>query len=574
MADIEPIDLRKGIDRRLTGLKAVRQPWDVDNREVANYTQRRHSRFIAQLGGRAVQTVQNGNYGGRGNNRLFNPKAVYAMRTLKNGMSSGMSSPSQPWFRLKASDPGLADVQSVKEWIDDTTERMYALLSGTKIYSAMQSGYGELGTFGVEAGLMIPHWRVGAACYGLTYGEYWLGQDDALDVDTLVRDASMTVGQVYQQFGQQGDANFSMAIRNLKSQGKTESIVPLMHIIEPNNERVFGKSDKTNKPFRSVYWEPHCEKQDATLSFGGFDEKPFWAARWEPQGMEVYAAGPGFDCLPDSRKLQLQELRLQQSMDFSVRPALEMDVANRNAQANLIPGGITFSAASDMGRTQPIWQIDVNAIPHIAQDITRTETSIETGSYSQLWMAFAGAQGSAYKNLEEVARIHEEQLAQLGSVVDKVQTEKLQVIVMQTFSIMSKAGLLRPVPDELHGQPIDIVFVSILSQAQKLMGLGSMERALGFVGNIAGVYPQILDVPDFDDMVRQYYDRLGIPAKTINAPEVVEASRQARAQAEQQAKAVEAAPAMQAGAETAKLLSETDVNGQSLLQGLLPRPGA
>lgn len=572
MAAITDEKLREHLERRMGGLGAGRAPWEQTWRETSNYCQRWQSHYMATGGTRAngANANVNGPRGGKANPRLFNSKAVRSMRTLQNGMSSGMSSPSQPWFTLKWADPALSDNQAGKVWVDDVKATLYSFLAGTTIYTAMNAGYGELGLFGVEAGLMVPDWEYGAACYTLTAGEFWLGQDRALRTDTLYRDCAMPLHTVVDKFG---EANLSQAAKRLLTAKKWDAIVPVMHAIEPNRERQFGKIDRTNKPYRSVYWEPGSDKSSGILEFGGFDDKPFWAPRWQPQGMDVYSPSPGLDCLPDSRKLQLQELRLQMAMDYLVRPALQSPIANRNAQANLIPGGITYSAAVDMQQAiRPIWEVNHGAVPNIVNGIDRTEFAIDDATFANLFMAITQMQGVQPRNVEEVTRRHEEQLSQLGPVVDRVQVEKLSVIVMQAFRICSAQGRLPPVPEDLEGVPLNIEFVSVLAQAQKMLGLGAMERLLGFVGNIAGVKPDILDKVDFDDMVDVYADRLGAPARTIRSDEETAAIREGRAQQAQMEQMAQMAPAMKDAAAGAELLSRTDVGGRNALESIL-QPG-
>jgi hypothetical protein len=257
-----------------------------------------------------------------------------------------------------------------------------------------------------------------------------------------------------------------------------------------------------------------------------------------------------------------------------VTPALLMPVGDRNQQANMIPRGITYTSAADMGQAaRPVWQVDSMAIPRIAEDIGRTERAIVETSYAELFMAITQMQGVQPRTVEEIVRRHEEQLAQLGPVVDRVQVEKLSVVVLQAFQIMSSAQLLLPVPEELDGEPLNIEFIGVLSQAQQMMGLGKVERGLAFVGNMAGLFPQVLDVIDEDDVVRNYFDALGMPAKSSRSPEEVAEVRQARAQQQAQQQAVEAAPAMRDGAQAAELLSRIDARSPSALTSLLPQPG-
>jgi hypothetical protein len=575
---MEGLKLREHCQKRLGGLSNLRKPWEPGAEEVARNTLRWISPYMRNLGstrGDAQRSADGSIYnGGQANNRLYNSKASRAHRTLASGMSSGMSSPSQPWFRLKVGEGRAADVQAVKEWIDDVTAKIYAFLAQTNIYNAMQSSYRELGVFGVSAILFTPHPMYGAVAYAQTFGQYWVGQDDGLRVDSMLRDCSMTVADLVNKFSEE---KVSPAVKRLITAGKWDAQVSVRHLIEPNTTRAYGKVDRTNKVFRSIYFETASDAKDV-LDIGGFDRKPFAVPRWEAMDTNVYSTGPGFDALPDARKLQLQEIRLQQSMDYLVRPALNMGVSGQNRGANLIPGGITWTDDLSAGRAGPVWEINYGAVGAISGDISnRTEPAIDEAFFTPLFNMFQGLQGAQPRTAEEIVRRHEERLSLIGPVVDRVQVEKLSVIVLQAFEILSAANRLQPVPQELLGTELSIEFVSILAQAQRMIGLQSMERALGFVGNIAGVYPAILDKPNFEEMVNEYVERLGVPARTMHSDEDVAAVRQQRAQAEQQRQQMEQmaamAPAVKDVAASAELLSRTDVNSPSALSTLMPQPG-
>lgn len=572
--------LLKKCEERAKGLGALRSPWEKGNEEVARNTLRWLSPYVSgrpQGGTRVDQKGSKAPSGGMANDRLFNSRAVRAHRICANGMSSGLSSPSQPWFKLDASDPGLRTNHEARLWLDAATETVRSFLHSTNIYQAMQQGYRELVWAGSEATLFAPHWQYGAVGYNMTWGSYWFGSDDGLRVDTLMRDVPMTVAQIVQMKGGKDAAkkSVSRATRKLIDDEKWDTHVPVRNLIEPNTDRVYGRIDKTNKLIRSVYWEAGCEAvkdDEGILQVDGFDRRPFASPRWETQGFEPYAWGPAFDALPDSRKLQLQEIRLQATIDYVARPALRAPVSSRNDTNNLIPGGITFSSAADMNsaRVEPIWQTPPQAIDYIASDISgRTEPAVDDAFFVPLFTAITNMPGVQPRTVEEIARRHEEQLGQLGPVVDRVQTEKLSVIVMQAFSICMDAGLIPPVPESMDGQEVKIEFVSVLAQAQRMIGLSSIERGLGLVGNLSATRSAVLDLVDFDETVREYWERLGVPARTLRSAEDVAADRQAQAQAAQQERMAAMMPAVKDGADAAKLLSETDAGVMSNLAGAL-----
>lgn len=572
MANITDEKLREHLEGMRGSLANLRKPVETGTAEVARYCQRWLSPWIANLGGETSMTNMGGvqQKTGKANNRLYNSRAVRAHRTLMNGMSSGMSSPSQPWFKLALTDKDLAQHHEVRVWLDDVTALIYAFLAQTNIYNAMNFGYGELGWAGTECLLFTPHWKYGAVGHALTFGSYYLGQDDGLRIDTVIRHVPMTVRQVHSQFGLD---RMSKTARKLYADQKFNAIIDVMHAIEPNLEREYGKIDRTNKPYRSVYWEAACDKSDGILAFEGFDRKPMATPRWNAVGQDIYSWGPGFEALPDARKLQLQELRFQQAQDYGVTPSLQVPLGDMSRGANLVPRGITYTTSADMSRAGPLWTVDPQMVNFIGQDImNRTEPAVDEGFFAHLFMAITNMRGIQPRNVEEIARRHEEQLSQLGPVVDRVQVEKLQVIVLQAFDILSNAGRLPQAPRAMQGAEVSLEFTSILAQAQKMIGLGAMERAIGFIGNLAQAKPEIVDKLDADEAVDEYTNRLGVPARIIRSDEDVAADRAARARAAQQERMAAMAPALEQVASGAQLLSETDANAGALGR-LLPQPG-
>jgi len=185
-------------------------------------------------------------------------------------------------------------------------------------------------------------------------------------------------------------------------------------------------------------------------------------------------------------------------------------------------------------------------------------------------MAITNMQGVQPRNIEELASRNEEALTQLGPTIERVETEKLQIAIDRAVGILDRSGRLREAPEALQGQALKFEFISILAQMQRLVGIGQMERSVGFVGNLAGVKPAALDLLDEDATVREYFHRAGAPAVMLRGEREVAGIRQQRAQAEQQKQAMEAMPAMQQGADAARLLSETDSgDGTNLMQSLL-----
>jgi hypothetical protein len=59
--------------------------------------------------------------------------------------------------------------------------------------------------------------------------------------------------------------------------------------------------------------------------------------------------------------------------------------------------------------------------------------------------------------------------------------------------------------------------------------LGQIERAVGFVGNLAGLFPEVRHKVDAMEIVDEYWDRAGAPSKTIRSTDEAEKRAASRA---------------------------------------------
>jgi hypothetical protein len=476
-------------------------------------------------------------------------------------MTSGLSSPSRPWFSLRTYDEALMEDAEVKGWLADVERRMYVFLASSNFYGAAKAGYSEIGLFGTEACAMVEHPVHGMVCHALTAGEYWIACGDSTEPDTLFRRSPMTVVQAVQSFKDK----VSPSIQAMYDRSDYHSIVPVFHAIEPNRDRETGKIDARNKPWRSVYWDEN-DGRDVFLRESGYDEQPFWAARWDTVGADVYGYSPGMDALPSLRELQLQVKRRNQAIDQLVNPEkIVPSTVNLTGQ----PGNIVSVANVDKNQIIIPYEIPYQALEALRQEIEKSKEQIDRASYADLFLAITNMPGIQPRNVEEIASRNEEKLTQLGPVIERVNNEKLETAVDRVFGIISRGRLLPPAPEALHDVDLKVEFVSILTQMQRMVGIGQIERTVGFIGNMAAVFPEARDKLDPDEVIDQYGERAGAPGNIIRTAEQVKKIRDDRARQEQAKQIAESMPAVQQAAEAARLLSETDVGGRPLLDQMV-----
>lgn len=462
--------------------------------------------------------------------QLIDSHPILAFRTVQSGMYSGLSSPNRPWIEFKFSDTELNQYQVAREWLDSFQSLIYALFDASNFYQVARQNYGSMARFGPAAGVMSEHPIDVAPCLGLGIGTYWLGLSDSFNVDTLVRDCPMTVDQVVKKFVGRPGGNYDWtavapAVKAKWDRSDYSHIVQCKQLIEP------GAVDAWD----STIWDCNDDRKAALLEAKRFSEQPFWGPRWDTtdNSPTSYGRGVGHDCLGDMRELALINLREQGMFDLlskppTVGPARDLDMR---------PGAHTYVAdMSTVQAAKAIYEVNPLALTAAANKIQRLQDKIDRLTFADLFMAITNMPGVQPRNVEELVSRNEEKLTQIGPVVEMVNDDMLPVAVHRMIGIARRGGLIPPAPEELQGRELKVEFVSVLAMAQKMLGLSTTERVVGFVGSLGSIFgPQVLDKVDPDAIIEDYAERANMPAKAIRDATSVKKIRDARAQQEQMA---------------------------------------
>ena len=517
---------RTDLLRRWSELKTERATWMPHWQELSTFLLPRSGRYF----------VQDRNRGNRRHNNIYDSTGTRAVRVLAAGMMAGMTSPARPWFRLATPDTELNKHAPVKLWLADVTRLMLGVFAKSNTYRALHTTYEELGVFGTSAKVVMDDFKSVVHHHSLTAGEYAIATDYRGVVDTLGREFEKTVAEVVKEFGYD---NCSVTVRNLFDRGTLGAWVPLIHIIEPRADRDPRMKDAKNMAWRSIYFE-RGGQDDKYLREGGFKEFPALCSRWGVSGGDIYGNSPGMEALGDVKQLQQEQLRKAQGIDYMTKPPLQAPSSMKNNEVDMLPGGVSYYDGNTPGggiRNAFEVRLDLN---HLLADIQDVRERIRGAFYADLFLMLANSDNGRM-TATEVAERHEEKLLMLGPTVERLHNEELNPLIESTFTRMLASGMLPPPPQELHGIALNVDFISMLAQAQRAIGTNSVDRFVGNMGALAQLKPGVLDKFDEDTWAEEYSDMLGINPSLIVASDKVALVRQARADANQQAQAAQAA---------------------------------
>ena len=538
--------------RRWTDIKDERSTYFGHWEELSEFIMPRRGRFL----------TSKSNDGSKKNNKIIDSTGSMAVRTLSAGMMSGITSPARPWFRLATPESALMEQSDVKQWLFSVEKTMRDIFSRSNLYNSLQTVYEELAVFGTGAMLISEDFDDVIRCYPFTVGEYGIAQSHRLQVDTFYREFNMTVAQVVEQFGMD---KCSDAVQTMFKSGQLDKWVEILHVIEPNAVREYNKKDNLNMPYHSCYVEK-ASKNERKLLESGYEEFPVLAPRWHVTGVDIYGRSPGMDVLGDVKALQIEQKRKAQGIDKMVNPPLQAPSSLRGQSASVLPGGVTYvdTMQGNQGGFRPTYEVNPR-LAELQQDIQETQYRIQQGFYSDLFQMMMNSDRRQI-TAREIDERHEEKLLMLGPVLERLHTELLNPLIDRTFNIMARNELLPPAPEELAGVTLKVEYISVMAQAQKAIGTGAIERLAGFIGNMAGVKPEVLDKFDADQSVDEYAEMLGVPPKIVVPDDVVQRMREERqAQMEQQMQMEQ----VNQGAQAAKVMSDADTSGNNVLSDII-----
>lgn len=540
-------------------LKTERSSWDAHWKELAEHILPRRSRF---------QSSERNKGEKKSNQTIINGTPTWSARVLAAGMMAGITSPARPWFRLTTPDPEMAEFGPVREWLHVCEERLRMAFARSNTYMGLQLVYQDLGVFGSTAMLLEEDQEDVLRTYVFPVGQYCLATSERLAVDTIFRELSMTVRQVVRMFGLE---SCSRKVQDAYREHRLDEWVDVLHLIEPNSDVQPGKLGVAGQRFKSCWLEKNCPTDEpGFLREAGYHEFPLMAPRWTVTGEDVYGASPGMEALGDCRALQVLEKRKAMAVDKIVNPPMAAPSALMNQRATLLPGDVTYVDAVAAGQGfRPAHEVPPMAVQVVGAEILRHEERIKTAFYADLWLMLSQSD-SPQMTAREVAERHEEKLLQLGPVLERLQDELLDPLIDRAFGILLRNGMLPEAPEELSGSELRVEYISMMAQAQKLLGTSSIERLASFVGNLAAVKSDVLDKVNFDELVDEYGNALGVKPDLIRTDEEVAELRAERADQVAQAQAAESAANAVQGA---KVLSETDMQGDTALSRLVNNIG-
>ena len=482
---------------------------------------------------------------------VFDSTAMFAADILAKFIAGNINNPAAKWFNLKMRRSDLNDVDEVKEWLEETRDRMLSDLLGSNFYAEVYEMYIDYSGFGTGSMFLAERPQpINEALNGYRgsrfktdmTGRYVIAEDEIGVVNTHMREFQIRAEAAVAMWGI--DA-LPRLMREAASKPETiDKMFCILHAVYPRAVADLGPTAK-GMPWVSQYVEMESKEQ---IDEGGFDEFPFFNPRWTKPPEEVYGMGPGELALPDVRTLnKAKELGLE---DFALKirpPTLAAHGSVIGGTIRLRPGAVT--AVRTNGR-----RVDDMITPYLTgsnPEVTAIKEEELRRSIRQAYfvdqilamLEVDKPQMTAFefaKKLELLNRI-------LGPVYGRLNSEFLIPMNERHFNLMFRQGAFSDPPDVIFeddtedGQLVDVEFDSPLARAQKSGEVEALTLALDDLKAVAEIKPAAVDILNEDKAARLIFDVRGVPATVTNSEDEITEIRKAKQAEQERQKALETA---------------------------------
>lgn len=489
---------------------------------------------------------------------IFDTTMIQAAQTLGAGLFNWWTPPNQPWAEFEppkelteGKDSDNAALDDAVQWLGKASDRAMRELGRSNFYPVKAMGDVGLSVFATDL-IIADESDRGTELFNFIHckiGTYVIEDNYKGIVDTARREFKMSYRQICQKFGD--DAAPKKMADQCKGPGGPAKEFKILHCIFPreDSDRMPKRKDGANKPIASVYIAIDFKE---CLSIGGYDESPILCRRFAKWGTgAVWGYGPSYLALPDARQVNYVQQYLDALAELHAYPRI------------LIPNELTGDVDLRAGGTTPKGT-DPNDKPEEWATVGDYKLGLEMqeGRRQAIRDAYFV---DAFKLLNspplmdkemtafEISQRQAEQMQNITAVDARAIVEFINPLMQRVFGIMYRAGKLGKAPQGLMtvtgpGKAAlvapEIVVTSRFNDTLRALKNRGVEETFKFVAPLAEGKPELWDVFDMDDSIREYARNAGMPAdnlRKLKGPGSVSDIRSQRAKLMQQQRAAQIA---------------------------------
>ncbi len=479
---------------------------------------------------------------------VYDSTTMMAAETLAMFLAGQAMNPSQQWFGLRMHQPELNEIDEVREWLEETRDRMLQQLSNSLFYAEGSEPLVDYTGFGTGSLLIEenpqPVNRIvdgfrGFYIHADKIGRFVLAEGPDGQIDTEMREFRLTARIASARWGKD---NMPEAIQKAMAvDGDMDKMFTFIHAVYPRSraERA-GKGGALGFPWVSAWVALEAKKLVFETGYRVF---PFAVPRYQRTPGEVYGRGRGDLAFADTWTLNTAKRLGLEDLALKTRPPILTRHDSVLGTLRLVPAGATSINTHGQRIQDVIMPYQTGSHPEISmikeEELRQTIREIFFIDPIRQLLQVSKSEMTAF----EFSKKFDLLFQLLGPVYGRLEGEYLKPIVDISFDVMLEAGEFSDPPAEVQESDgaITVEYLNPIAKAQRAGETEGIALAINDLAPLAEMFPQVMDRFDPDRLSALVFNNRGVPAKVTRTDQEMEELREARAEQDQAQLALEQA---------------------------------
>lgn len=492
-----------------------------------------------------IFTSKDGVQGNLKGEKVFDNTPGLALDRFAAAISSYLTPDSDQWHGLKASDSDLLDDEETKEYLELVTDVLFAARYRPRAnFSAqMHANFRNLGAFGPWCMFVDEEPGANLRYRAMHLSEVYFGENHQGLIDRVHRGRFTLKAYQVEQLAHHPDPSkrwimpecVKKALDDVGGKRDANAEFEFVHAVMPNEDWMPRYADYRGMAFSSCYVS--CKDNQITNE-GGYRTMPYAVGRYMTGSRETYGRSPAMTVLRDILMLNEMNKDIIRAAQNQVDPPILVSEEGALSPFSMQPRHINAGYVTDDGK--PL----VHALRHegdLVVGLEMIQDRRKAVNDAFMISLFEILVESPERTATEALLRAQEKGQIMGPAMSR-QQDAIGVMIERELDILSAAGQIPPMPEQLMESGIAIEFKAPVNKLQKTDAAVGILRTMETMAIPAAADPTIWDAIDMQKAIRIIGEANGAPASVLRTPEEM-AEISAKREQEASLKAlVEAAP--------------------------------
>lgn len=512
------------VTKRFSDLENKRKPWEPIWDKAAQMCSVNSKIYTKDVRGRIVQNI-------------FDSTGRNALTGFVASMKSILVPSNSTWHRLKPENPALENNDTVKRYLDYVNKLLFKFryAPNSNFSSETDILLQQIGIYGQGPWMVEDNVGKGILYRSVPMSEIYCAINNAGKIDVVYRCYEMSYRNAVKEFGSRSTSKMRE-----KAEKTPDENMRLLQAVEPRQDRDLSKKDYRGMEYVSY----NIDLDNKELIYeSGYRTQPYMIPHYLGIPGEAYGDSPALQAFFDLLTINEMGKTVLRSGQLQANPAILtfkdiQDASRLGSPGAIIPGGLDEQGKP---RAAPMQYANNMSISLEMQNQVRSV--IEQAFLKPLFQSLS--MKDKQMTAEEARQIAAEKAMLLAPMGERISSEWLIGNTTREIDILASYGLLDEVPDELlYDGALQISFESPIVHMQESSAILGLYKTIESAMSMAQVDPAVLDKINFGNALDVIADYEGVPTQVMRSPEEVVALGEMRAQREQAAQLLEAAPVL------------------------------